>query len=99
MKKMKVVQEIEEIIQNKKKLYHMVSLLSSQIFQKFKEKERFVNIVLKFNVSKWTIMFKISFSKLRNNYPKIKNYHFTIFRNIWKRLEKFVKQTLVNLNK
>ena len=52
MKKMKVVQEIEEIIQNKKKLYHMVSLLSSQIFQKFKEKERFVNIVLKFNVSK-----------------------------------------------
>ena len=82
MKKMKVVQEFEEIIQNKKNLYYMVSLLSSQMFQKFKEEERFVNIVLKFNVSKLTIMFKTSFSKLIDSYPKIKNYHFTIFRNI-----------------
>ena len=82
MKKMKVVQEFEEIIQNKKNLYYMVSLLSSQMFQKFKEEELFVNIVLKFNVSKLTIMFETSFSKLRDNYPKIKNYHFTIFRNI-----------------
>ena len=38
----------------------MVSLLSSQIFQKFKKKERFVSMILKFNVSKSTIMFKNS---------------------------------------
>ena len=82
MKKMKVVQEFEEIIQNKKNLYYMVSLLSSQMFQKFKEEERFVNIVLKFNVSKLPIMFKTSFSKLRDSYPKIKKYHFTSFRII-----------------
>ena len=56
----RVVQELEEAIENKKKWYHMVSLLSSQIFQKFKKKKRFVSMILKFNVSKSTIMFKNS---------------------------------------
>ena len=40
--------------------------------QKFKEKERIVSMVLKFGVSNLTIMFKITLSKLIDNYPKIK---------------------------
>ena len=45
-----------------------------QIFQKFKEKERFISdMVSKFKVSKSTIVFKIALKKLIDDYPKIKN--------------------------
>ena len=45
-----------------------------QIFQKFREKERFVSdMVLKFGVSKSTLVFKISLKKLIDDFPKIKN--------------------------
>ena len=43
-----------------------------QIFQKFKEREYFVSTVLKLNVTKSTIIFKIAVSKLIDDYPKIK---------------------------
>ena len=36
-------------------------------FQKFKEKEQFVNMVSKFGVGKSTIVFKIGLFKLINN--------------------------------
>ena len=44
-----------------------------QIFQKFKEKEQFVSMVSQFGVSKSTIVFKIAFFKIINNYPKKNN--------------------------
>ena len=74
----KVIQEFEEIIKSKNR-YHVVSLLPSQIFQKFKEKEQFVSMVLKFSISKSTIMFKIVLSKLIANYPKIKNSSLSLY--------------------
>ena len=45
-----------------------------QIFQKFREKERFVgDMVLKLNVSWSTIVFKIALKKLIDDFPKIKD--------------------------
>ena len=41
----KVIQEFEEIIRNKKSDIVWLAYYQGQIFQKFKEKERFVNIV------------------------------------------------------
>ena len=69
----KVIQEFKEIIKSKKGDIIWLAYYQGQIFQKFKEKERFVSMVLKFSVSKLTIMFKIALSKLKDNYPKIKN--------------------------
>ena len=43
-----------------------------ELFQKFKEKEQFVILVLQFGVTKSTIIFKIALLKLINIYPKIK---------------------------
>ena len=44
-----------------------------QIFQKFKEQEQFVSdMVLKFRVSKSTIVFKIALKKPIDDFPKIK---------------------------
>ena len=51
----------------------MLAYYQGQIFQEFKEKERFVNMVFKFSISKSTVMFKIALSKLIGNYPRIKN--------------------------
>ena len=44
-----------------------------QMFKKFREEERFVSdMVLKLNVSKSTIVFKIALKKLINDFPKIR---------------------------
>ena len=69
----KVIQEFEEIIKNKKSDIVWVAYYRGKIFQKFKGKERFVSdMVLKLNVSKSTRMFKITLSNLIDAYPKIK---------------------------
>ena len=68
----KAIQEFKEIIKNTKIDIIWLAYYQGQIFKKFKEKERFVNMVLKFSVSKSTIMFKTVLSKLIDDYPKIK---------------------------
>ena len=66
------VQEFEEIIQNKKSDILWLAYYQGQIFQKFREKERFASdMVLKFNVSNSTIVFKIALKKLTDHFPKI----------------------------
>ena len=70
----KAIQEFEQIIQNKKSDIVWLAYYQGQIFQKFKEKERFVSdMVLKFGVSKSTIVFKIALKKLIDDFPRIKN--------------------------
>ena len=66
----KANQEFEQIIQNKKSDIMWLAYYQGQIFQKFREKERFVsNMVLKFNVSKSTIVFCVR----KTNRPLPKN--------------------------
>ena len=56
----KAIQEFEQIIQNKKRDIVWLAYYQGQIFQKFREKERIVSdMVLKFNMSKSTIVFKL----------------------------------------
>ena len=70
----KVIQTFEEIIRKKKSNIVWLAYYLGKIFQKFKSKERFVNdMVLKFKVSKSTIVFKIALSRLIDDYPEIKD--------------------------
>ena len=70
----KTIQELEQIIQNKKNDIVCLAYYEGRIFHKFREKERFVSdMVLKFNVSKSTIAFKIALKKLMDHFPKIKD--------------------------
>ena len=56
----KVLQEFEHIIQNKKSDIMQLAYYQSQIFQKFREKEQFVSdMVSKFIVIKSTIVTKL----------------------------------------
>ena len=68
----KVIQEFEEIMKNKKSYIICLTYYQGQICKKFKEKERLVSMTFKFNVSKSTMVFKVSLSKLIDDYPKIK---------------------------
>ena len=87
----KVIQEFEEIIKNKKSDIVWLAYYQGKIFQKFKEKERFVsNMVLKFKVSKSTIIFKIALSRLIDDYPKMKDLSLS-FHYFFKKL-KMVKE-------
>ena len=67
----KVVQEFEQIIQNKKSDIVWLAYYQGQIFQKFREKERFISdMVLIFHVSKSTIVSKNALKKLVDDFPK-----------------------------
>ena len=69
----KVIQEFEEIIKNTKSDIVWLAYFQGKIFQKFRSKERFVSdMVLKFKVSKSTIVFKIALRRLIDDYPGIK---------------------------
>ena len=69
----KAIQEFEQIIQNKKSYIVWLAYYQGQIFQKLREKERFVSdMVLKFNLSKSTVVFKIALKKLIDDFAKIK---------------------------
>ena len=65
---LKVIQELEQIIKNKKSDIVWLAYYQGQIFQKFKEKESFVSMFLKL-----TIIFKIPFKNVIDDYPKIKD--------------------------
>ena len=92
----KVVEEFEEIIKNKKTDIIWLAYHQGQIFQKFKEKERFVSMVLKFGVSKSTIVFKITLRKLVDNYSKIKNSSLSLhyFKKHLKTIREICKKKL-----
>ena len=76
----KVIQELEEIIKNKKNDIVWLAHYQGKIFQKFKKKERFVSdMVLKFKVSKSTIMFKIALCRLIDDYPRIKHSSLSLY--------------------
>ena len=76
----KAIQEFEKTIKNKKRNIVWLAYYEGKIFQKFREKERFFSdMVLKFKVSKSTIMFKIALSRLIDDYPKIKDSSLSLY--------------------
>ena len=83
----KVVQEFEEDIKSIRGYIMWLTYHRGWIFHEFKEKERFVSMVSKFDVSKSTIVFKIALVKLTNNYPKMKSSSLS-FHYFQKKLKK-----------
>ena len=89
-----VVQEFEQIIKIKKSDIIWLTCHQGQIFQKFKEKERFVSMVSQLGISKSTIVLKIALIKLINNYPKIKNSSLSLhyFKRYMKTIREICKE-------
>ena len=81
----KIVKRYEGIIKKKKKGISNVAFYQGQIFKRFKEKEKFAELVSELEIRKTTTIFKINVFKLCKKYPKLlkssiglgffKNYH------------------------
>ena len=70
----KVVQEFEQSNNNIKSGITWFTYYQAEIFQKFKEKGRFLSMASKVSVGKLTIVFKVNLLKLINKSPQIKHF-------------------------
>ena len=91
----KAIQEFEQI-KNKKIDIVWLAYYQVQIFKIFKEKESFVSMVLKLNVSKSTIVVKIAFKKLIDDYLRIKDSSLALhyFKNNLKLIKEVCKENV-----
>ena len=69
-----VVNEIEKIIKSKKCSILWLSYQQGQIFERFKLSDNFINIVNKFGISKYTMVFKKLIVKLINKFHFLFNF-------------------------
>ena len=83
-----------KLSKNKKSDIVWLAYYQGQIFHKLKENESFVRMVFKLNVSKSTTTFKITFSRLIDNYPKIKESLLSLhyFKKHLKMIRKICKE-------
>ena len=80
-----IIKRYEDIIKTKKKGIINVAYHQEKVFKRFKEKEKFANLVSELRIHKTTIIFKVNVFKLCEKYPKLlkssiglgffKNYH------------------------
>ena len=66
----KIIQEYKNI-KTKKKGIANIAYHQGKVFEKFKDKEKFVKLVTQFGIYKTTVIFKINVSKLCERYPKL----------------------------
>ena len=81
----KIIKRYEDIMKMKNKGIINVAFHQGQVFNRFKEKEKFSNLVSELGFHQTTIIFKINIFKLCKKYPKLmkssiglgffKNYH------------------------
>ena len=80
-----IIKRYEDIIKTKNKGIINVAYHQGQVFKRFKEKEKFTNLVTELGIHKNTIIFRINVFKLCKKHPKLlkssiglgffKNYH------------------------
>ena len=61
----------EDIIRTKKKNIICIAYHQEKVFQKFKEKDKFIKLVKEVKAHKTTMIFKINIVKLIDKYPKL----------------------------
>ena len=80
-----IIKQYEDIIKMRNKGIRNVAYHQGQVFKRFKEKEKFTNLVTELGIHKNTIIFRINVFKLCKKHPKLlkssiglgffKNYH------------------------
>ena len=91
-----IIREYEEILRAKRKGIIMVGFYQGKIFRRFKEKEKFQEMVKKLKIHKSTIIFKINVFKLIEKYPKLmrSSVTLTFLKNYLKDLKKVCEDNL-----
>ena len=88
--------EYEEILRAKKKGIIMVAYYQEKNFKRFKEKEKFQEMVKKLKIHKSTIIFKINVFKWIEKYPKLmgSSATLTFLKNYLKDIKKVCEDSL-----
>ena len=91
-----IIMEYEEIFRAKKKGIIMVAYYQGKIFKRFKEKEKFQEMVGKLKIHKSTLIFKINVFKLIEKYPKLmrSSVTLTFLKNYLKDIKKVCEDNL-----
>ena len=91
-----IIMEYEEILRAKKKGTIMVAYHQRKIFKRFKEKEKFQEMIGKLKIHKSTIIFKINVFKLIEKYPKLmrSSVTLTFLKNYLKDIKKVCEDNL-----
>ena len=66
-----IIKQYEEILRAKRKGIIVAAFYQGKIFKRFKEKEKFTQMVGKLKINKSTIVFKINVLELIEKYPKL----------------------------
>ena len=66
-----IIKKYEEILLTKRKGIIAVAFHQGKVFKRFKEKEKFLQMVEKLKIHKNTIIFKINLFKLIEKHPKL----------------------------
>ena len=96
-----VIKQYEDIIRSKKKGTISTAYHQGKVFKRFKDKERFIELVNEFKVHKSTTIFKINIFKLIEKYPKLMkpSVGLGFLKAITRILSKFQKKIQKSLNK
>ena len=73
-----VIWAYKDIIRTKKKGIICIAYQQGKVFKKFKDKEKFIQLVKHFQVNKSTIIFKINIFKLIEKFPGLKKSSLTL---------------------
>ena len=89
-----IIKEYEEILRAKRKGIIVVAFYQGKICKRFKEKEKFQEMVGKLKIHKSTIVFKINVFKLMEKYPKLKRSSVTLtfLKNFLKDIKKICEE-------
>ena len=91
-----IIKEYEEILRAKRKGIIVVAFYQGKIFKRFKEREKFQQMVKELKIHKSTIIFKINVFKLIEKYPKLMkpSVTLTFLKNYLKDIKKVCEENL-----
>lgn len=64
-----IIREFGEIIQTKKTNIIRITYQQGKVFRRFKQREKFIEMIKKLNVNRSTVTFQITVLKLIDKYP------------------------------
>ena len=66
-----IIKQYQEIVRTKRKGIISIAYYQGKVFKRFREKEKFIQMVSKLEIHKSTIIFKINVFKLIEKHPKL----------------------------
>ena len=73
-----LIQKYAEIVRTKRQGIISVAYHQAKMFSQFREKEKFVRLVVDFRVHKGTIIFKLNLFRLLDKYPGLRKSSVTL---------------------